>query len=52
MTQMQLDWSGGTNAAGLGRWHKCSWVGMVAQIQLESAGETNAAGLGWWYKWS
>ena len=43
---MLIECAGGTNAAGLGRWHKRSWIGLVAQLQLDCAGDTNAAGLG------
>ena len=49
---MQVGWDGGTNAVGMAWWHKCSWIGLVAQIQLECADDTNAAGLEWRHKCS
>ena len=42
---MQVEWSGYRNAAGLGWWKTCGWVGLVAEMQMDWASGRNAAGL-------
>ena len=44
--RMQMDWAVGRHAVGLGRWQKCSQIGMLPELQLDFSGTRTEAGFG------